>query len=272
MGKKNKKSSGFDELKEIDRLLGGSEDTLEIYFDDDEGGKKKKKKKGKDKDKDKKKSDSWSKSNEKDYKDSLKELSKKQLRKKAEALGVDLDYVDKDDKKALRKAIMKAVSESKRAESIRGDKPKKEKSAGLVATSSDKITTKPPFYLDEDSKDFVIGNALDAEDMTIFQGMQSLGKMRQSKRSDDGFGELMDKITKKLLETPTEKEVIDVEYKVVEDVKALPPKEVMKDMVEAVELTPEEVEKVSKDVDAALATLHDSRKQQSGQSKKKKNR
>lgn len=273
MGKKNKKND-FDELREIDRLLGGSsEDSLEIYFDDDDGGSKKKKKKKKDKDKSKSKKDGWSKSNEKDYKESLKELSKKQLRKKAEALGIDLDYVDKDSKKELRKAIMGAVKNSKRAESIRADKPKTETSAGLEVTST-KLSTKPPFYFDEDTHDFVIGNAMDAEDMTVFQSMQSLGKMRQSKRADDGFGELMDRITKKLLDMPLEKEtVIDVEYKVVDDT---PTAEQMKDMVEAIELTPEEVEKVKNDVDAALATLHKTRNAQAGlpapknRSKKKK--
>ena len=95
-----------------------------------------------------------------------------------------------------------------------------------------KIKDKPICYFDEDNRDFVITDAVDRSDVDIFNSMRTLGKLRQHVRTDDGFGELMDRISAKLLSSDSGKisgEVIDVDYTVVDDdtdkaVTALPQK------------------------------------------------
>lgn len=217
-------------------------------FDDDLDGildGKKKKKKKKDKDKAKKHSGKGGDAKMTAYKESLKALSKKELHAKMDALGISVPSWEMDDKKAMRKAILKAVKKKEvnvdASATTIGDKdfPGSRKIA-LVASSEDapapkkgeKIKDKPICYFDEDNRDFVITDAVDRSDVDIFNSMRTLGKLRQHVRTDDGFGELMDRISAKLLSSDSGKisgEVIDVDYTVVDDdtdkaVAALPQK------------------------------------------------
>lgn len=198
MSKKKKDELSLDELDDIlGKGLGGEfNDPYEILFED--SGKKKKKKDREELD---------------DYKESLKALSKKELRKKCEEMGVDLDYIDQNDKKAMRKAIMKSRKDQQTAKKMKSiPNP-------LVEVSKSEV----PYYFDTDTHDFVIGKADDADDMLLFDAMRSLGDIRKQKRANDGFGGLMDAITKKLKDGTFDKkalneaekkkaEAIDVEY------------------------------------------------------------
>lgn len=227
----------LDKLKDLDIKF---DDPYDIFY----GGEKKKKKKGKKKDKeDSAKGGS--------FKESLKEMSKKELAQMAEKMGIDLDFVDSQDKKAMRKAILKAHKDAKKIGDAKGsvkmasskDKPK---TLGLQISADNA----PPFYFDEETRDFVITKADDTEDMNCFNAMKSLGKIRKHKRSDDGFGTLMDKlqtlIERGMLDEKKD-EPIEVPYTVVDD-------ETVPAAQEAIELSPEEVKQLDKDLDKALAT------------------
>lgn len=245
------KLDDLNDLKDLDTKFN---DPFEILFDDED---KKKKKKKKDKKKDKDKSGD-KRDREVSYKESLKELSKKELKKKAQNMGIDLDMVDCDSKKVLRKAILKARDDTKRGRELKAVKTDEPKKSSIV--------NDPPFYFDEDNRDFVVRNADTAPDMVCFDAMRSLGKIRRGIRPDDGFGELMDRITKKLIESdPKDKgPVIDVDFTEVDDdddkpgtIQGLAQQEALPTPKEkdSVELTSEEVEKFSKDVDVALEQL-----------------
>jgi hypothetical protein len=258
----------LDDLKDLETRFN---DPVSILFDDDEDKPKKKKKK--DKEKKKEKSESGSDS----YKESLKELSKKELRKKAEKMGIDLSDVDTDSKKAMRKAIMKVRNKAVKPEQV-WDGTDEVKESLKPAGKLKQVDPRPPYYYDEDSEDFVIAKALETDDMACFQAMRSLGKMRQEKRPDDGFGELMERITQKInevdvkqLEAPAKKEshkdAIDVEYREVKDEKPL--KDTQRS-AEAVELSPEEVAKFAEDVDKALSAIQDKKSDGQPQKKRKK--
>lgn len=199
-------------------------------FDDDldeilDGKKKKKKKK-------KAKKEKAGSGNSKliAYKESLKSLSKKELKAKMEALGVSVPSWEMDDKKAMRKAILKAVKnkETKAYDMKVDDGSKSDLPGGLklVAEGGKKVSSKKKdhiCYFDEDTHDFVITDAMDRTDVEVFNSMRTLGKLRQSIRTDDGFGELMDRISAKLLQSDTKKldtsdeNIIDVEYTVVDE-------------------------------------------------------
>lgn len=228
----------MDDITKIAKGRFDFDDDLDDILD----GKKKKKKK---KDKAKKHSSKGGDAKMTAYKESLKALSKKELHAKMDALGVSVPSWEMDDKKAMRKAILKAVKKKEvnvdASATTIGDKdfPGSRKIA-LVASSEDapapkkgeKIKDKPICYFDEDNRDFVITDAVDRSDVDIFNSMRTLGKLRQHVRTDDGFGELMDRISAKLLSSDSGKisgEVIDVDYTVVDDdtdkaVAALPQK------------------------------------------------
>lgn len=207
MGKKFK-ISGFDEddklFEKLDGILG--DDPYDDLMGD---GKKKKKKKKKDKDVAGDIGGS--------FKESLKELSKKELRAKCEEMGIDLDYIDRESKKSMRAAIMKARKESRGMGKI-----KKNEAAPVVVDSA-------PYYFDEKTREFVVCNAEDAPDITVFEAMRSLGALRRNKRKDDGFAELMQRITdqiksgaldeKKDSKPAIADKAIDVEYTEVKDEK-----------------------------------------------------
>lgn len=230
----------MDDITKIAKGHFDFDDDLEDILD----GKKKKKKK---KDGGKKRKDKGGSGDAKmmAYKESLKALSKKELHAKMNALGISVPSWEMDDKKAMRKAILKAVKKKEvnvdsSASTIDGDDFPGSRKITLIASSEDapapkkgeKIKDKPICYFDEDNRDFVITNAVDRSDVDIFNSMRTLGKLRQHVRTDDGFGELMDRISAKLLSSDSGKisgEVIDVDYTVVDDdadkaVAALPEK------------------------------------------------
>lgn len=240
------KLKDFTKLSDLDTKFS---DPVSILFDEDDSKKKKKKKKDKEKSKkDYQYGDA--------YEASLKELKKKDLRKKAQNMGIDITGIE-DDKKAMRKAIMKgrrgAEKPAKKSElklvatNIPDEKPAKKDEVGETIAK-----VRPPYYYDEDTKDFVITKAIDVADINCFRAMQSLGKLRKKKRPDDGFGELMDRIETKIKESKAEPEVIDVECEVVEDVKALPAPAESDDA--------KKLEEFGKEVDAALAASKKAKK------------
>lgn len=213
-------------------------DPFEIYFTED--GKKKAKKK--------KKKAKEAKVGSQSFKESLKELSKKELASKAEKMGIDLDFVDRQDKKAMRKAILKAYKSKKQNEEIKssvkmvGDKKEKKTSAALTM-----LDQNVPYLFDEKSRSFVIPNADITEDINCFNAMRSLGKLRKEKRKEDAFGTLMERfqelISKGALDEGKPEQVIDVEYTVVDET----PKQ------EVIELNPDEVKQLDAALDEALA-------------------
>ena len=131
-----------------------------------------------------------------------------------------LDGVDVKNKKSMRNAIAQRMCDMPQGGSGSSYVDKQtgadKVSVGLSAAEHEaKINAmrkRPPYYIDEDSQDFVIPNCLQADDMTCFNGMMSLGAYRRDKRPSDGFGELMYRISKKLRELPdtTPQDVIDV--------------------------------------------------------------
>lgn len=208
------KVDDLKDLKDLDAMF--PTDPFEIYCYGEDSDKKKRSKK----------SDS--------FKDSLHELSKKELRKKAEDMGVDLRFVDTDSKKALRGAIMDARKSFKKA---KGGKSKKghddswddKKELTPIITSSKAVDTekKPHFYFDMDTHDFVIHGADDLEDDIMLDAMRAIGAIRREKRPKDGFGELMLRMDAHIkhgigldeaLDPATDPNVIEVEdFHVVDD-------------------------------------------------------
>lgn len=221
------KLSKLTGLKDLDVPF---DDPFEIYY----GGDKKKKKKKKDKEKDSFEDGS--------FKESLKEMGRKELEKMADKMGVDLDFVDRQDKKAMRKAILKAHKDASQKKSLAISKEDKKKSIGLQMAENDDV----PFYFDPDSRDFVIKKADDAKDMDCYNAMRSLGHIRRKKRDDDGFGVLMQKlddlIQRGALDEGKEEDVIEVSDYKVKDVTP-----------NAIELTADEVKTISDDIDEAIA-------------------
>ena len=220
------KMDELKDLKDLDKLFPTDPFEIYCYGEDYE----KKKKKGK-------------KDSGLSIKESLHELSKKELRKKAEEMGVDMRFVDTDSKKALRGAIMDARKASKKVKHQHADdqrvaliEPNDEtKDLKLAATSEKEavIGQKPKFYFDMDTHDFIIHDADDAEDDVMLDAIRALGAIRREKRPDDGFGELMLRMDNHIkhgialedaLDPATNPNVIEVDdYKVVDDDgKALP--------------------------------------------------
>lgn len=220
------KMDELKDLKDLDKLFPTDPFEIYCYGEDYE----KKKKKGK-------------KDSGLSFKESLHELSKKELRKKAEEIGVDMRFVDTDSKKALRGAIMDARKASKKVKHKHADDQQvavvelkdETKDLKLAATSEKEavIGQKPKFYFDMDTHDFIIHDADDAEDDVMLDAIRALGAIRREKRPDDGFGELMLRMDNHIkhgialedaLDPTTNPNVIEVDdYKVVDDdVKALP--------------------------------------------------
>lgn len=227
----------LDKLKDLDIKF---DDPYDIFYGN---GKKKKRK-----DKKKKGKDDSLKSGS--FKESLKEMGKKELAQMAEKMGIDLDFVDRQDKKAMRKAILKAHKDAKKIGDAKGavkmgsDSKEKPKTLGLQISADNA----PPFYFDEETRDFVIREADDTEDMNCFNAMKSLGKIRKHKRTDDGFGTLMDKlqtlIERGMLDEKKD-EPIEVPYTVV-DTDAIPAAQ------DAIGLSADEVQQLDKDLSKAL--------------------
>ena len=227
----------------IDGLLG---DPYEDLLGDDFDKKKKKKKK-----KDKGKGDTGS-----SFKESLKELSKKELRAKCDEMGIDLDYIDRESKKSMRAAILKARKDARATEKIKDEKPKKKDLKPVLST------VVPPFYFDEDSRKFVICNAADAPDIEVFNAMRGLGALRRQKRADDGFAELMERISAKIqsgeLDEPDPPmaipDAIDVEYREVTD-EPKPEEKPTEPSKADIEKFSKEIEQFSQDVSKAIDDL-----------------
>lgn len=189
------------DFKDLDSMFGDYDD---LFFDEP----KKKKKGGKKDKKDKKSRDTM---NDEAYKESLKTLTKSELRRKAEAMGVDLRDIDTSSKKAMRKAIMQARDETLAAKKAIKAVDTKKGPAGLqvpghqfdpklhAGLTRKAQVQRPPYYFDEDSHDFVICDADSATDITVFNAMRSLGGIRKTIRPDDGFAEMMDRIHKQLI-------------------------------------------------------------------------
>lgn len=223
------KMDELKDLKDLDKLFPTDPFEIYCYGEDYE----KKKKKGK-------------KDSGLSFKESLHELSKKELRKKAEEMGVDMRFVDTDSKKALRGAIMDArkaskkvkhmdlhVSDGQRVTAASTDSDKKALKLAVTPEEDAVIGEKPKFYFDMDTHDFIIHDADDAEDDVMLDAIRALGAIRREKRPDDGFGELMLRMDNHIkhgialedaLDPATNPNVIEVDdYKVVDDdVKALP--------------------------------------------------
>lgn len=126
----------------------------------------------------------------------LNDMSKSELRDRMVQLDIDSANVDTDSKKSMREAIRKSIDPSY--------VPNASKPASLTPALPKPLEPTvyegvPPFYHDEKSGDFVIKDAMDAPDMTCYQAMESLGAMRRMKRADDGFGLMMDKLSRKII-------------------------------------------------------------------------
>lgn len=215
------KVDDLKDLKDLDAMFPNDPFEIYCYGEEYEG---KKKKGGKKKDG--------------SFKDSLHDLSKKELRKKAEEMGVDLRFVDTDSKKELRHAIMDARKSSKDAKKSKPALPPaiddedilEKKETGLKCVVADKKNCpdgEPTFYFDMDTHDFVIHGADDIGDDILLDAMRSIGAIRREKRPKDGFGELMLRMDAHMgrgidlaqaLDPAFDPNVIEVnEYKVVDD-------------------------------------------------------
>lgn len=238
--------SKFDKMKDLEELDSkfGLKNPTDLIID----GKKKKKKK--------KDGDSKGKG--------LKELSKSELRDRIEKLGIDTVGVDTDSKKAMRRAIKAAKEQAKlsRGTLDRGGRPikaKPQKIEVIEPESERKLPTpKLKFLYDVDSDQFVINNPVDRTDMECYEAMKTLGHLRRRKRPDDGFAELMTNIQKKIDSGEMDSKdevVVDVLNLAEKPGKQLPaPKDTVKpDRV--VTLEPEEVDRLAKDVDDAIAEM-----------------
>lgn len=236
--------SKFDKMRDLEELDSkfGLKNPTDLIID----GKKKKKKKKDDDSKGK----------------GLKELSKSELRSRLEKLGIDTVGVDIDSKKAMRRAIKAAKEQAKlsRGTLDRGGRPIKAKPQKLEVIEPEPEVKLPmpklKFLYDIDSDQFVINNPVDRTDMECYEAMKTLGHLRRRKRPDDGFAELMENIQRKIDrgEMEPKDDVVDVPN-LAEKSKTLPaPKDTVKpDRV--VTLEPEEVDRLAKDVDDAIAEM-----------------
>lgn len=195
-----------------------------IDADDKSSGKKKKKKKGKKKDSVTLPTmDSF-----KRAKKTLKGMTKSELLSRMDSLGIALDGVDVKSKKSMKNAIAQHMSGGTYVEKhVSSDKVPVGLSAAEHEAKVKAMKERPPYYIDEDTQEFIIPNCVQTSDMNCFNGMMSLGAYRRSKRQDDAFGELMFRLSKKLSELPdsSPSEIIDVtDFSVheVEDAPALP--------------------------------------------------
>ena len=241
----SKQSSWWDDVDEMFDFMDG----------DDKSPKKKKKKK-----KAKPVATVAAGSSEKKVRKSLKGMSKSQLLQRMDVLGIPLDHVDVTSKRAIKDAIVAHMTGN---------------SGTFAATQNDKVPvglsraeheqkiqeatiqmTRPPYYIDEASQDFIIPNCVQTSDMDCFNGMMSLGMYRRERNPDDGFGELMRRLERKLAEMPTSQpsEIIDVtDFQVIDEPKApkaLKGAEIDKAADEL--LASVDTEQLARDIDKAL--------------------
>lgn len=197
-------------------------DDMFDMFDGDPKKKKSKKKKAKKKDKGPITTavDGQSKATKKAMKN-LKGLSRSELLQRMDKLSIPLDTVDVTDKKAMRQAIMKRMVGPYLSPSG-GDKVPVGMSAAEHEAKIRPWTEKsaPPYYMDEDSGEFIIPQCRTTTDLNCFNAMMALGAVRTKSRPDDGFGELMRRISKALDALPeasSPTDVIDVtDFKVID--------------------------------------------------------
>lgn len=201
------------------------DDLFNMIDADDKSSGKKKKKKGK------KKKDSVSLApvptmdSFKRAKKTLKGMTKSELLSRMDSLGIALDGVDVKSKKSMKNAIAQHMSGGTYVgKHIASDKVPVGLSAAEHEAKVKAMKDRPPYYIDEDTQDFIIPNCVQTSDMNCFNGMMSLGAYRRNKRQDDAFGELMYRLSKKLSELPdsTPSEIIDVTDFSVHDVEDVP--------------------------------------------------
>lgn len=120
----------------------------------------------------------------------------------------------------------------------------------------------PPYYFDEETRQFVINKADTAPDMDVYSAMRGLGAIRKSIRKDDGFAEMMDRLHAAITSATydpdkLDKPIIDVDFKIVDD-EPVPAGllEAPVDQDGAIELTNEEMETLSANIDEALNRLN----------------
>lgn len=196
----------LSELNNLDAFDDIFDDPYEIFFDM-KSSKKKKKKKKKSKDKE-------------SFEDSLDFMKKRELAEMADKMGLDLTFTDKQDKKIMKKAILKArrkQATSQESSPIKMVKKEEAPTMGLQVATDKKV----PYYFDEKTRDFVITNADETDDMNCLNAMRSLGKIRKDKRRDDAFGMLIDRldviIAKGLLDGESNKYIEAEDYTVIDD-------------------------------------------------------
>ena len=255
--------------KELDGFGGMFDDPCLAIFED---GKKKKKKKKKDKDKAETSGMSKKERNaEEAYIESLKVLDKKELARKLERFGgtVESGMSRKDMIKAIVKLRRKAIDRDKVSIGKPSESPSMNSAALQMMDRVDvtAVSDEPPFYFDEASRSFVINRADTAPDTEVYAAVRGLGAIRRAVRPDDGFAELMERIHRSITSpgydpAAIDKPIIDVEFKVVDEEpvrKELP----MAGLVEpvpmvqdAVELSDEDLSKLSNNIDNALNALN----------------
>ena len=158
----------------------------------------------------------------------LEGMKKHELREMALSMGIDPEKVDMTSKKAMRKAIMKKNG---------GDRAIADESISTILEAKGEKRVplakdaKMPYYLNEDTGDFVIPDALTCDGMVCYDAMQSLAYMREQKHPEDGFAEMVRRIGDRLAEeykalrAQEQQPVIEAEFTVVDEAKALPPAE-----------------------------------------------
>lgn len=247
--------SKFDKMKDLEELDSkfGLKNPSELIID----GKKKKKKK--------KSGDSKGKG--------LKELTKSELRDRIDRMGIETVGVDLDSKKAMRRAIKSSKEQSKllrgtldrNGRTIKADRPQKLEVIRAQPEADDIIPPETPklkFFYNRAADQFVVNEPIDRTDMECYEAMRTLGNLRRKKRHDDGFAELMENIQKKIErgEMDPDPDVISVPN-LAEDTGpklklgngSISARGVQPDKV--VTLEPKEVDKLAKDVDAAIAEM-----------------
>lgn len=195
------------------------DDLYDVVFGEDSEKSKKKKKKKKDK------------GEKKSYKARLKEMSKQELRDRIVSLGINAANINTDSKKEMRNAILEAqgytlkIAKPKTAADVLEAGPDSKPQDMIPTAKVERVMTeRPPHFFDEDGS-FVIPDALNASDMTCYEAMESLGAARRTVRPSDGFGEMMDRLTRKLVSEASRplslegQEPIEVEFKDVTDEK-----------------------------------------------------
>lgn len=152
----------------------------------------------------------------------LQDMSKSDLRDYIVKMGIKANSIDLTSKKAMRNCIkehfgLKGSSTSAALAAVSDGKPAKEPKL-IISKKSDA----PPYWYDEETGEFVIADARDTDPLNCYNGMSALGEIRRKARPDDGFGVLMDTLTKRIVEEAhkpkLESPVIEAEFEVIDEV------------------------------------------------------